>query len=367
MPIRIVVAGARTGNDPQIGVLQREAAQITEKFFNDNGGINGIPIKVIFKDTTDSIDRAEEVFRELVEEDYVVIIGPTYSSQAIIVHPIAQEAGIPVIGPSNTRVGIPQAGDFVFRTSAGVDRFIPFGISEIHRIYPNVQNIVVVYDRDDAFTLSETETFTQTIAENYAPDLTITQSIQIGNPNFSTILGTAMGSSRPDLIFISTLAEDGGAIVKQLREDFKYDGLIMGGNGLNTPGIFTLCKQTCDDVLIPQSYDPELPAPINQRFIESYEEENKTPSQFAAQVFTAVLVTVDALKEVDNQSSIQEMALPELRNELKNKLLSGMKFETPLRELWFDVEDGGELQQDTFVLTQIQMLNEKDGEFIPVR
>ncbi len=50
----------------------------------------------------------------------MAIVGPTLSQQAFAADPIANKAGVPVVGPSNTAQGIPQIGEYISRVSAPV-------------------------------------------------------------------------------------------------------------------------------------------------------------------------------------------------------------------------------------------------------
>jgi len=83
--------------------------------------------------------------------------------------------------------------------------------------------------------------------------------------------------------------------VRQLRE-LGYKGLIIGGNGLNTSNVLSVCKALCDGILIAQAYSPEQVGEINNAFRTAYREQyKKEPPQFSAQAFTGVQVFVEAL------------------------------------------------------------------------
>ena len=50
-PVLIGIAVAQTSNVALLGQEQVIGAKLAEKFFNDRGGINGRPIKLIYQDT----------------------------------------------------------------------------------------------------------------------------------------------------------------------------------------------------------------------------------------------------------------------------------------------------------------------------
>ncbi len=349
-PIPIGVAVAQTSNVALLGQEQVAGVKIAEKYFNDKGGINGTPIKIVLQDTAGDEAGTINAFQTLITKDKVVgIVGPTLSQQAFSANPIAERAKVPVLGPSNTAKGIPQIGEYIGRVSAPVSIVAPNSVAAALKINPQIKKVAVLYAQNDAFNKSETEIFQQTVKEKKL-DLVTVQKFQTTDTDFQT-QATNTIKLKPDLVIISGLAADGGNLVKQLRE-LGYKGLIVGGNGMNTSNVFTVCKALCDGVLIAQAYSPEAPGKINTAFRSAYREQyKKEPPQFSAQAFTAVQVYVDALKAMD-KTKINSLPLNQLRTELNKQLLAG-KYQTPLGEIAFTLE--GEIVQKDFYVAQIDM------------
>ncbi len=359
-PIPIGIAVAQTSNVALLGQEEAIGAKIAEKFFNDKGGVNGTPIKLIFQDTAGDEAGAINAFQALINQDNVVaIVGPTLSQQAFSADPIADRAHVPVIGPSNTAKGIPEIGDYVARVSAPVAVVAPNAVAAALKINPNIKKVVVLYAQDDAFSKSETGTFQETVkAKNLelAPVLTFSTK----DTNFQK-QATDTINQNPDLVIVSGLAADGGNLVKQLRE-LGYKGLIIGGNGLNTTNVFPVCQAQCDGVLIAQAYSPEAAGAVNDAFKAAYTaEQKKNPPQFSAQAFTGVQVVVEALASLDKKSAISGMSLADLRTALNKEILAG-KYDTPLGPIFFTPT--GEVNQTQFYVAQIKMNPDgKTGQF----
>lgn len=353
--IPIGIGVAQTSNVALLGQEQVAGAKIAEKYFNEQGGINGTPIRLVFQDTAGDEAGAINAFQTLISKDKVVgIVGPTLSQQAFSADPIADRAKVPVLGPSNTAKGIPQIGDYIARVSAPVSVVAPNSVKAALKINPKIKNVAVFFAQNDAFSKSETEIFQQTVKDQKLNLLTV-QKFQTTDTDFQS-QATAALNLKPDLIIISGLAADGGNLVRQLRE-LGYQGLMIGGNGLNTSNLFPVCKALCDGVLIAQAYTPEQPGEVNTAFRKAYEAQyKKLPPQFSAQAFSGVQVFVEALKAVDQQSKVTQKALPELRTALNQQLLKG-KYRTPLGEISFTPE--GEIVQKEFFVAQIKM--EADG------
>jgi branched-chain amino acid transport system substrate-binding protein len=353
--IPIGIALAQTSNVALLGQEGFVGARIAEKYFNSKGGINGTPIKLISQDTSGDEAGAINAFQTLINKDKVVgIVGPTLSQQAFSADPIAERAKVPVIGASNTAKGIPEIGDYIARVSAPVSIVAPNSLKAALKQNPQIKKVAVFYAQNDAFNKSETEIFQKAVKEQ-GLELVTVQKFQTTDTDFQAQATNAI-NLKPDLVIISGLAADGGNLVRQLRE-LGYKGIIIGGNGLNTPNVLSVCKALCDGVLIAQAYSPEYPGEINKIFRQAYiEQYKKEPAQFTGQSFTAVQVYVEALKELDKKSKISTLPLDKLRTELNKQILAG-KYDTPLGEIAFTPV--GDVIQKEFYVAQIKM--DKDG------
>jgi branched-chain amino acid transport system substrate-binding protein len=360
-PVTIGIGVAQTSNVALLGQEQVTGAKIAETYFNQNGGINGTPIRLVFQDTSGDESGAINAFQTLITKNKVVgIVGPTLSQQAFSADPIAERAKVPVLGPSNTAKGIPEIGNYIARVSAPVSIVAPNAIKQAIKLKPQLKKVAVFYAQNDAFSKSETEIFQKTV-QDQGLELATVQKFQTTDTDFQSQATNAL-NLKPDLVIVSGLANDGGNLVKQLRE-LGYQGLIVGGNGLNTANIFPVCQKLCDGMLIAQAYNPEQTSAINQAFRSTYQAQfQKDPPQFSAQAFAAVQVFVEALRAVDQTSKLNTLPLDQLRTQLNTQLLQG-KYSTPLGEISFTPE--GEVIQKAFYVAQIKMNPDgKTGKFL---
>lgn len=353
--IPIGIAFAQTSNVALLGQEGAAGARIAEKYFNDKGGINGTPIKLVFQDTSGDEAGAINAFQTLINKDKVIgIVGPTLSQQAFSADPVAERAKVPVLGASNTAKGIPEIGDFVARVSAPVSIVAPNSVKAALKQNPKIKKVAVFYAQNDAFNKSETEIFQKTV-KDLALEVVTVQKFQTTDTDFQSQATNAI-NLKPDLVIISGLAADGGNLVRQLRE-LGYKGLIIGGNGLNSSNVLSVCKALCDGLIIAQAYSPEHENEINRTFRKTYfDQYKKEPPQFSAQAFTAVQVYVEALQALDKKSKVNKLPLAQLRTELNKQILAG-KYDTPIGEIAFTPI--GEVIQKEFYVAQIKI--NKDG------
>jgi len=360
-PIPIGLGVAQTSNVALLGQEQVAGGKIAEQYFNQQGGINGQPIRIVLQDTGGEEAGTINAFQTLITKDKVVgIVGPTLSQQAFSADPIADRAKVPVIGPSNTAKGIPQIGEYISRVSAPSVVVAPNSVQAALTLNPQIKRVAIFFAQNDAFSKSETEIFQKVVKEQGLEIVTV-QKFQTTDTDFQT-QATAALSLKPDLAIISGLAADGGNLIRQLRE-LGYRGLIIGGNGLNTANVFPVCKALCDGVLIAQSYNPKFPNAINKAFSEAYTKAyGKQPPQFSAQAFTGIQVFVESLKAIAARKPLTQFSLEELRVELNKQLLTG-QYDTPLGKISFTPE--GEIVQQNFYVAQIKMSPDgEEGEFV---
>ena len=266
-PLPIGAAIALTGNASVIGQDQRIGLELARDYFQGNFQSKGPALELKIQDGGSDEATATNAFRSLIGANVVALIGPSLSQQAFAVDPIADRAGIPVVGPSNTATGIPQIGPFVSRVSAPVAQVAPLSIAAALRLNPKIRSAAVFYAQDDAYSTSESKIFQQALVDrNLKPVAVIRTSVS--DTDFQSQITETLRRN-PDLIVISGLPSDGGNLVRQLRE-LGFKGSLVAGNGMNSPNIYAICQRFCDGLLIAQAYSPESTTPINRAFVAAY-------------------------------------------------------------------------------------------------
>ena len=290
-------------------------------------------------------------FNLLINRGVAALIGPTLSQQAFAADPIAQRRGVPVVAPANTARGIPQIGHFISRVSAQSSVIAPLSVEEALRRDPTIKRVAVFFAQDDAYSTAETAIFQKALAARGLNPVSV-QRTQLADNDFQNPITAAL-QQKPQLVVISAQAVDGGNLIRQLRE-LGYRGLIVVGNGLNTPNIYPICQRWCDGILIAQAYSPELATPINRTFLELYRRTNahQTPSQITAQAWTAYQVLHEAAQRLQQRGGFNGLRLGQARSALMDELLAG-HYDTPLGPIHF--QSDGELVQGRFYVAEVRM------------
>jgi branched-chain amino acid transport system substrate-binding protein len=349
VPVGAVLA--LTGNANVYGQDQKIGLELALRQRNGAGGVNGRPLRLVVEDSGSDEPGANAAFTLQINRGVLALIGPTLSQQAFSADPIAQRRGVPVVAPSNTATGIPEIGSFISRVSAQSSVIAPLAIAQALKIQPGLKRVAVFYAQDDAYSTAETTIFQKVLKEKGLPPVTV-QRTQLNDQDFQNQISATLREN-PDLIVLSLQAVDGGNLIRQLRE-LGYRGLIVAGNGMNTPNIYPICQKYCDGVLIAQAYSPDLDTPANAAFLKAFKaaKGGATPPQLTAQAYTALQVIGDALARLDKRRPLAGATVAAARRELMAEILSGT-YQTPLGEIRFTPE--GEVIQSQFFVAQVRM------------
>ncbi|MGY1683774.1 ABC transporter substrate-binding protein [Geodermatophilus sp. SYSU D01176] len=296
-------AAASYGESQQRG-LELAAAQLAEK--------GGVTYDLRIEDDQTDPRQGITLFDQFVSDGVSLIIGPTLSNAAVQADPIAQEAGVPVLGISNTAAGVTEIGDYIFRNSLTEAAVIPQTIATATEEF-GLQDVVVMYSNDDAFTESGYEAFAAALEEQ---GVTVSETITFSkaDTDFRALLTQAQQSD-PDALVVSALIEAAIPLVTQARE-LGIDVPIIGGNGFNNPRLMADAGQAAEGVVVGAAWNSASDNPENTAFLADFEAEyGAQPDQFAAQAYAGLMLVDQAVRAncAADRESIKQ-ALGELEN-----------------------------------------------------
>jgi branched-chain amino acid transport system substrate-binding protein len=321
-PVKVGLAVGITGDISAYGEPIRNAFALAFRQINERGEVKTDPI---LEDTGGGRDGAINVFQKFIQRDQVaVILGPVLSSQAFAADPLAVQAGVPVVGVTNTAKGIPDIGPTVFRVSAPESVQIPKSIAVAKKVL-GLSRVAVLYDNADDFTVSGYKTFAEELQKNgiqIADTITFTR----GDSDFSAQL-TKAKAANPQAIVVSALAREGTLLLIQGR-NLGITVPFIGGNGFNDTNIITRAGAAAEGLIVGTAWVPSVPSAVNLRFYDSYRDTyKKEPNQFAAQAYAGAQVVCEAIRRATltggEDIKVQRSKITDALKTIKN-------FETPL-------------------------------------
>jgi branched-chain amino acid transport system substrate-binding protein len=287
-----------TGGSAVYGASQKEGARLAVDQINAAAG-SGLQIIPVFEDDASVPQQGTNVFNKLINGDKVsVIIGPTLSNTAKITDPIAQQAGVPVLAISNTISGITEIGNYIFRDSLTENVVIPHTV-KIAKEKLGLKKVAMLYGNDDAMTKATYEVFKK-VLQSSGIQILGEQTFAKGDRDFSPQL-TQIKAQKPDAIICAALAEEASGIISQARQlGIPKTVRIIGGNGLNSPGLIKNAGDAAEGVIVGAAWNISSKAPLNVKFVSDYTKKyNHAPDQFAAQAFAGVHIVYQAAKAAD--------------------------------------------------------------------
>lgn len=300
--IKIGAVFILNGSGSAYGQSQQAGLKIALDEINKAGGINGHKVEVLFEDSQGNKDNAINAVQKLIDKDGVLaVIGPTLSAEMFAAGPVANSKGVPILGISTTAKGITDIGNYVFRNSLPEASVLPTVVKTAKEKL-NIKNAVLMYDNQDDFSKSGADTFKQAIADN-GLTLVDTETFGTKDNDFNTQVTKAL-AAKPDAVFVSSLYPAGSQVLIQLRAK-GYKGPVIGGNGFNSPQVFTIADNAAEGLMVGSPWFSGATSPEATKFVEAYKAANggKVPDQFAAQAYDGMKLMAVAIKNANTTSN----------------------------------------------------------------
>lgn len=226
-PVRVASVFAMTGpgaeeNSPNYRIVRLAADRI-----NAAGGVLGRPLDIVEFDTMSTALGARQAAHDAVKAGVVAVVGPSWSSQAMAMGPVLQQAGIPMLGATTTAPDVTAIGDYIFRVCY-TDALQARVLARFARQDLGAARAVVVTIAGDVYSEGLSTGFMQQFTELggvVARQVRYLQDAMDFAPQVE-----AVRQERPDLVFVAGYTRDSGLLLKQSRGA----GLAMpflGGDG----------------------------------------------------------------------------------------------------------------------------------------
>ena len=292
--IKIGVVATLGGNGADYGVSIKQGLETARDRINGAGGINGRKISLIIEDSRGDKDQAVKAVQKLINEDRVLaIIGPTNSGEMFAAGPVADKAGVAIMGTSNTARGIGEIGPYVFRNSLPEDSVIPATVRKAKEKF-GFTRAALLYSSNNDWAVSSAKTFEKALQEQGVA-IVETQTFADGDTDFRAQL-TRVAAAKPEALAVSALYRESALLLIQARQQ----GLnlpVMGGNGFNDPELMKIAGEAAEGALVGSPWFAGRDDPAAQVFVAEYQKRyNAVPNQFAAQAYDALGIMAEALK-----------------------------------------------------------------------
>lgn len=318
---KIGATGPLTGDNSSYGNSVKEGAQIAIDEINANGGLNGVKFSFEMIDDVAAADKAATGYTTLFEKGMQVSIGSVTSGAAKSFGEAAKEDNVLFMTPSASAADVIATGAHGFRVCFGDPQQGTIAADELIKTY---SKIGVIYDTSDTYSSGIYEAFEAQMTKlnkTKGTDYIVKTFNKENNKDFSTQVGD-LKAAACDVLFLPFYYTEAGLVAKKAAQE-GFNVPIFGCDGLDG-----IADQLDDSVTAEIKYI--TPFDVNsddadvKKFVEAYKAKyNKTPDQFAADGYDAVMIIFEAMKaaKVDNVN----ITASEL-TELLKPILTGGEF-----------------------------------------
>lgn len=284
----------------------RNSAQLAINEVNEAGGllVNGQAYQIVLVEGDDGgtpETAAQTALRLINQENVVAIIGPPFSSTALAVAPLANEAGIPLITPTATNPEITPNRPYIFRATFD-DNFQAIALANFIHADLAYNRVAVLYDISNNYSQSLAETFTTAFSQNGGNIVAIETYTADTNINFTSQL-QQIEAAQPEAIFLPNPTNDvliqGAAIREMGLTATLIGGDSWQGQRLSAEGSFA-------GSFFSGNYCRDMNNETISRFVHTYEAAyDSVPDGLAALTYDSfglLFAAIQAQNSIDTDS-----------------------------------------------------------------
>lgn len=312
--VKIGAVYTLTGIISEIGKAMQEGSEIAKDDINENGGINGKKLTIIYEDDPDyNPTKAVSAAQKLIQIDHVsAVMDMAYTGLAAM-RPLAEKEKVPVVDVLDASNQISTFGDWVFGSGIYDDgvgaQVAQFASQELH-----TKRAALLVGKDE---------YLQAVAGGFSKQftqdggmITASEEFTVGATDFRTQL-LKIKNSGAETIFVSHLGE-GGLIVKQATE-LGFTGTFLGSDPWSLGDVVKTAGKDLDNRTyfgLWRNFDEHTD--VQKKFIEKYKEKyRKDPGDYLFYIslgYDGVMTLADALKKSDGSGTDIQKKLYEVKN-----------------------------------------------------
>lgn len=323
--LRIGLLTDQTGPSSSLGTDAQVAVELAVEQINDVGGVDGVPIRLIVRDSPGRDQQAAILgARELAtRDDVVAIIGPVSSGEAEVAFVQASRLEVPILTGSAVVDGITEAGGgWAFRNQATnslfYDESLPVFLGEY-----GVSRVALVFDDVTPFSIEAAD-----VLRSSAPEKGVTivdeLTFEPGQTDFSSIV-QAIADLDVDGLFVMSGPAEGGGIASELERQ-GVDLPVLGHPAQNSASFRGAAPPDISRWVVPSIFVAEAGGARATAFEDQMEARDPTPppQPEAANYYDIVYM----LAQVAGRANITaDTPVEEARRAIREGLLALQDFE----------------------------------------
>lgn len=279
-PIKIGFIGGLSGKFSDLGTANRNGALLAVEAANDAGGVGGRKLLLVEQDDQQNNAQALVAMSELKKQAVVAIIGPSTSSIAVAIAPMATQSQLPLIAATATTNKLSGKDDYFMR-SVGDAAFYGRATAQFHYSKQGIRSVALILDMANA-------DYTENWGEPYAEEFTrlggkvvrMERFKSTDNPDHAAIAKKLVAGD-PQMVLTVASTSDCALIAQRVKG--LHPGVRMAGSAwASTERLIELGGAAVEGMLVEQYFDRFDPAAKFQNFVLTYRNRFKSEPGFAA-------------------------------------------------------------------------------------
>lgn len=345
---------SKTGPNSPLGEPEWNTTKLLEEKINADGGINGVPVKIILADDESKQEKATQEMNRLVNDEKVLaVLGSSGSGESLAMKGIAMQLQVPLVSAAaSMHVVVPaEESTWVFKTPHS-------DIHAVQRIYmylkeQGLTKIGTLVD-SNAFGTSGLEQLEKQ-AKEYGMEIVAKESYNTQDPDMSTQL-TKINKAKADAVVVWG-TNPGPAVIAKNLKDLGLEMPMVSSHGIANQSFIDLAGEAAEGVVIPtgkllfpsQIPNDDVQFEVISSFYEDYKSKyNGEPTNFGSYGYDNLMLVVEALRAgaTDRES---------IRDYLENKIVD---WTGTTGVFTFSAKDHNGLKADSMVMATV-----KDGKW----
>lgn len=306
-----------TGPAAPIGIEEQQGVQFAVDQINAKGGVNGIPVRILFDDSQGKPDQAVLAFNRMIDLENAPALLTAFSSISLAIAPLATRREVLVVNPAAQTDKLENASPFLLNTipmvRAEASVLAKYAIEHIGKTAAIIyENAAAGIDGRDDFAKYFREVGGEIIAE---------EPVEFGQTNYrSTLLKIA--DAKPDFVYIA-ITQSHEAMADQIGQ---IEGFPKGiGNTFSRPFFGYTSTEGWYQTAIQSGYPDEATVAA---FKKQFNADDM--GFFAREYYNATNIVLQAAEKVIADGG--ELTGPALRD----AVLAIRSFESPIADITFE-------------------------------
>lgn len=272
--IRIGALLSKTGILAYYGDSQEIALNIALEEINGAGGIDGVPVKVIFYDTASKGDTAISVAKRLIDSDHVLaILGPMLSSSCRVVFPVVNRDKVPTISASCAAPGLAKENrPWTFQYEATSDKLTD-PIVERFKRDTKATRVALIHDNKDVVSKLYATLVAPVFLKKHGIEIITTQTFVTTDIDYSAQV-TAMKAAKPEAVVIGALPIQAAHVAREMKKQ-GFNVPILGDVPISGPQYTDLGKDATEGTYAVSELWYDKPSLWQREFIKKFKERHK--------------------------------------------------------------------------------------------